>query len=224
MNLGHLGTTLDSLRKRGALGLLAAAACFPVAAFGQSQTQSSPPPAQQQQQSQPAQTASQAPAQSQTSAAPATDSVAEAARKAKAKNAAAKSVAGKTYTEEDLAGLPSRGVSVVGDGAASRPSDDYNSSQQQQNSQEAYWRGRARAIHQQMESTDAQIKQTEEDIKKYGNGGFDPSTGLRQNVIYFEDRQAKLNSLKKRRADLEKQLDDLQDEARKASVLPDWVR
>jgi len=75
-----------------------------------------------------------------------------------------------------------------------------------------------------MAATDQQIEKVKEEIKKYGNGGFDPQTGLGKNVIYVDDRQSQLTRLEKQRADLDKQMDQLQEEGRKAGAQPSWFR
>jgi hypothetical protein len=155
---------------------------------------------------------------------PKEDSLAEAARKAKAKKpAAAKS---KVYTEDDLSGLKGPGVSVVGDapkkGARrARPTDPGGDGGE--NSEE-YWRGRARQILDAIAQTDEQITQKREEIKKFGSGGFDVTTGMKDNIAYINDRNGQLKDLEKRKADLEKQLDELQDEGRKAGASPAWFR
>ena len=63
-----------------------------------------------------------------------------------------------------------------------------------------------------------------DDIKKYGSGGFDVTTGLKDNIAYIRDRNGQLKNLEKRKADLEKQLEELQDEGRKAGALASWFR
>jgi chaperonin cofactor prefoldin len=92
------------------------------------------------------------------------------------------------------------------------------------NREEAYWRSRARGLLSQMAAVDQQIEKVKEEIKKYGNGGFDPSTGLGKNVIYVDDRQSQLTRLQKQRSDLDKQMDQLQEEGRKAGAQPAWFR
>jgi hypothetical protein len=149
------------------------------------------------------------------------DSPAEAARKAKAnKPAVAK---GKVYTEEDLAGMKGHGVSVVGEapkrGAQSTEPDGGDGE-----NKEEYWRGRAQEILGQIAAMDEAIAQKKEEIKKLGNGGFDVTTGMKQNVAYIRDRNGQLQILEKRKADLEKKLDELQDEGRKAGASPAWFR
>jgi chromosome segregation ATPase len=152
------------------------------------------------------------------------DSVAEAARKAKAKKAVP--AQGKVFTEDDLSGMRKEGVSVVGNESkknvqpaktpAPEGEDDPNS--------ESYWRGKARPILEEMAAVNQQIEQLKEEIKKYGNAGFDVATGIKDNIAYVRDRNAKIEKLQKRKTALEKQLDDLQEEGRKAGAEPAWFR
>jgi hypothetical protein len=165
----------------------------------------------------------QAGSETQTATPP--DSLAEAGRKAREKKG--KQDPPKVYTEEEMSKLSSHGVSVVGEGNSGGNSSDGGYSPRgntPRDQEEAYWRSRARNLLSQMSAMDAQIEQMKEEIKKYGNGGFDPATGLTKNVIYFQDRQAQLDHLQKRRADLDRQMDQLQEEGRKAGVSPSWFR
>jgi len=163
---------------------------------------------------------------SETQTARPPDSLAEAARKAREKKA--KQDGAKVYTEEEMSKLSSHGVSVVGEGNAGGGNSSDGGYSPRGNTprdqEEAYWRSRARNLLSQMSAMDAQIEQMKEEIKKYGNGGFDPATGLTKNVIYFQDRQAQLDHLQKRRADLDRQMDQLQEEGRKAGASPSWFR
>jgi chromosome segregation ATPase len=176
----------------------------------------------QSQSSQPSPSSQQPQGQSQTQQKE--DSVAEAARKAKVKKAVP--AQGKVFTEDDLSGMRKDGVSVVGNESkksapvAQRPApedeDDPNSEQ--------YWRGKARPILDEIAAVNQQIEQLKEEIKKYGNAGFDVATGMKDSIAYVRDRNAKIEKLQKRKTTLEKQLDDLQDEGRKAGAEPAWFR
>jgi chromosome segregation ATPase len=176
----------------------------------------------QSQSSQPSPSAQQPQAQSQTQQKE--DSVAEAARKAKEKKAVP--AQRKVFTEDDLSGMRKEDVSVVGNEnkksiqTAKTPAPegevDPNSEQ--------YWREKARPILEEMAVVNQQIEQLKEEIRKYGNAGFDVATGLKDNVAYVRDRNAKIEKLQKRKTALEKQLDDLQDEGRKAGAEPAWFR
>ena len=200
--------------------------CF---AAGQSQTP--PPPKIQTQSASQSQPPAQPPPAAQTSsdAAPAELSVAEASRKAKAKKE--KLARGKVLTDDDLSGIRGNGVSVVGDGSsgasASKSADGSPTLGEASGSgahDEQYWRGKSRDLLDQIAATDQEIAKTQEEIKKYGNVGFDPSTGLKKNVIYVDDRQTKVKKLEERKQDLQKQLEQLEDEGRREGAPPAWFR
>jgi len=61
-------------------------------------------------------------------------------------------------------------------------------------------------------------------IKRYGSGGFDVTTGMKDNIAHINDRNGQLKDLEKHKADLQKQLDELQDEGRKAGAPASWFR
>jgi hypothetical protein len=200
--------------------------CF---ASGQSQT---PPPAKTQTQSASQSQSSAQPqpvTQSSSDAAPTEDSLAEASRKAKAKKE--KLGRGKVLTDDDLSGIRGNGVSVVGDGSSggsgSKSADAsaaLGEAPPSGSHDEQYWRGKSRDLLDQIAATDQEIAKTQEEIKKYGNVGFDPSTGLKKNVIYVDDRQTKVKKLEERKQDLQKQLEQLEDEGRKEGAPPAWFR
>jgi hypothetical protein len=206
---------------------LPCAATFAQSASSQSSSSSS---GSQQPSSQQSSGQTQAPPQTQAGAtidppAQKQESLGDAARKAKAnKPSAAKP---KVYTEDDISGMKGPGVSVVGSSSKKRspyadPSDgdgDYGGP-----NTEEYWRSQARQILDAIAATDEAIEQKKEEIKKYGNGGFDVTTGRQQNIAYINDREGQLKQLEKRKADLQKQLDDLADEGRKAGASPAWFR
>jgi len=210
-----------TLRILGGLLLLGTpfAAAFAQSSSDQSSssTQQSSGPAQTPAQAQPA--TPDAPPQKQ-------DSLADAARKAKAnKPAPAK---GKVYTEDDLKGMKGPGVSVVGDPPRTKkaqrraqPEDPEDDGGQ---NPEAYWRGRAQQFLDAIAQTDEQIAQKKEEIKKFGSGGFDVTTGMKDNIAYINDRNAQLKQLEAHKAELEKQFEELQDEGRKAGAPASWFR
>jgi len=152
------------------------------------------------------------------------DSLAEAARTAKAKKPTA--AKGKVYTEDDLSGMKRPGVSVVGEAPKkgthrARPADPDGEGGE---NNEEYWRGRAQEILGQIAAADEAMTRMKDDIKKYGNGGFDVTTGMKDNIAYINDRNGQLKDLEKRKVDLQKQLDELQDEGRKAGAPASWFR
>jgi len=178
-------------------------------AQSQSSSQQSPPS----QQPQP-----QASSPAQTKDAPAAD--------AAKKTGKAKPKPKKIYTEDDLSGMGRGSVSVVGKESRKKPrrtQTDDQDGDYAPNSEE-YWRGRSQPILDEIAATEQQIGQLKEDIKKYGNGGFDVQTGRQDNIAYIHDRNAQVEALQKRKAALQKELEDLEDEGRKAGAQPAWFR
>lgn len=181
-----------------------------------SPSQQTPPATQSQSQSQ---------TQSQTPQDQKEDSVAEAARKAKAKKAAAPQ--GKVFTEDDLSGMKKDGgVSVVGDSTTKKPkrASASNGNQDYAPNSEEYWRGRSQPLLNEIAAIDQQIAQIREDIKKYGTGGIDVASGYKNGVAYVEDRNGQIQTLEKKKAAVQKQLDDLAEEGRKAGAQSAWFR
>ena len=218
-------STLFVQRWKMFLPLLAASlsTALPLAAaFAQSsssqQSSSGSQPSSSQQPSSQSQTQTPPPSQSGATIDPPAqkqESLAEAARKAKAnKPSTAKP---KVFTEDDISGMKGPGVSVVG--SSPDGDGDYDP-----NGGEAYWRGRAQQILDAIAATDEAIEQKREEIKKYGSGGFDVTTGRQNNIAYINDREGQLKQLEKHKAGLQKQLDDLADEGRKAGASPAWFR
>jgi len=200
-------------------GLLAMTWPF-AAAFAQSQQASSSSEQSSTQAQPPSQTEPSAPGQPPQKE----DSLAQAARKAKTKKPTV--AKGKVYTEDDLSGMKGPGVSVVGEapkkGAQRGRPTDPNGDGGENN--EEYWRGRAQEILGQIAAVDEAMARIKDDIKKYGSGGFDVTTGMKDNIAYINDRNGQLKDLEKRKADLQKQLDELQDEGRKAGAPASWFR
>ena len=135
----------------------------------------------------------------------------------------------KVYTEEDLSGMRGNGISVVGDekpagagtAGAKKPKPQVVPMSGQD---EEYWRGKAHELLDEITATEQQIAKLKDDIKKYGAGGFDVTTGMKKNVAYIDDRNGQVKELEKRKADLEKKLDQLEEQGRKAGAEPAWFR
>jgi len=159
---------------------------------------------------------------------PAADSVADAARKSKSDKP--KTTQKKVFTEDDLPALKTGGLSVVGEkDSGTSPADAGKPSAKPAPAtgnakSEAYWRGRAQKIRDQMNALDQQISALKDEMQKGGHAGFDMQTGRNQNVVVLEDRNAKLKALEKRRDDLQKEMDALEEEARRADVPIGWLR
>ncbi len=203
---------------------LLAMACPFAAAFAQSSSSSQQSSSASQQSSAQPQTPSQTQPVALDPPPPKQDSLAEAARKAKAKKTDAPK--SKVYTEDDLKGMKGPGVSVVGDPPkrGSRRAQPADPDDDNGTNTEAYWRDRARQFLDAIAQTDEQIAQKKEEIRKFGSGGFDVTTGMKDNIAYINDRNAQLKQLETHKADLEKQFEELQDEGRKAGVPSSWFR
>jgi hypothetical protein len=138
----------------------------------------------------------------------------------------------KVYTEEDLSGMRSNDVSIVGDekpvggavGAKKANGKTTTGVVPMSGRDEVYWRGKARVLLDQIAATEQQIAKLKGDIKKYGAGGFDVTTGMKNRVAYIEDWNGQVKALERKKADLEKKVDQLQEEGRKAGAAPAWFR
>ena len=113
----------------------------------------------------------------------------------------------KVYTEEDLSAMRGNGVSVVGNekpteaGAAGTKKADGETETgvvPRSGQDEVYWRGKAHELLDRITATEQQIAKLKDDIKKYGAGGFDVTTGMKRNVAYIEDRNGQVKDLEKR--------------------------
>lgn len=178
-----------------------------------------------QSQSQPAQSTPSSQSQPQSQPPQKDASTADAAKKPQKDKPKPKRV----YTEEDLSGLRGNGISVVGDANGPARSNALASQSSGRDAtksvrDEEYWRGRASQIKEQMAAADEAIRNLQAEIKKNGAAGFDAQTGLKDNVIYVDDRNARLKELEQRRRDLDKQMDLLQEEGRKAGADSAWFR
>jgi len=210
---------------------------FSIAASAMAQSGSKPPA----QPSTPSQSQTQTPPQptSQSSTAVQTDSsdkqpsLADAARANAQKD---KPKAKRVITEDDLSSIHGK-ISVVGNQSSGDGSDDNADSDDNQygdtqeyhavsstKANEQYWRSRAQAIKSQIADVEQQISNKKDEIAKAGPAGFDASSGLSQNVIVVHDRNAELKKLEDRKQSLERQLDDLAYEGRKAGADSGWFR
>jgi hypothetical protein len=154
------------------------------------------------------------PAQSQdSSTSPAAD---------KPKDGQANSGAKKVYTNDDLKTMHGDSLSVVGTtGSQKKPATSNNTKNEQR--EQAYWHNRAQKLRSQIAEVDAQIAQITHDNSQTDSGGGAGATAG-SNPIYFGGQGVRLNNLRGRKASIEKQLDDLAEEARKAGVPPGWLR
>ncbi|HXN19043.1 MAG TPA: hypothetical protein VN875_11965 [Candidatus Binatus sp.] len=239
-------------RVRDAFGLLVVAAYFALcpapAAFGQSSqagsssTAAAPAAGQSQAQASGwthAQTQTQVQAQTKAASepqmvdqsAPQEQSLGAIARQAKAQKP--KTETTKVYTEDKLSGLSGRGVSSVGagsqgggnsDGGNSYANSGASAASGPPGNNEAYWRGRANALRDQMAGLDRQIAGIQDEIKKKGAVSVDPMSGASAGVIYIEDRNRQIKQIEEQKEKLQQSLEDLAEEGRKAGADSGWFR
>jgi hypothetical protein len=164
--------------------------------------------------------------------APATESLGEAARRARAqKTQPAKP---KVYTDDSVTTLSGHGVSVVGDGNSGGGGASYSGNsvsggggggaQGAAGSQESYWRGRANEIRRQMAACDQKISEIQDEIAKHGAVSVDPMSGAQAGVIFVEDRNAQIKQVETQKEGFERQLEELAEEGRKAGADSGWFR
>jgi hypothetical protein len=168
--------------------------------------------------------------QAQAQDAPKDDSVAAASKKGKAKKPA------KVYSEDDLRRLPGVGVSVIGqkpappEEAKGKGRDGKAAANKGENADEPevkdefYWRKRARKILDQLEAIDGQIEQAQQAARKPQPTKKDSDDPNAASAAPANDPKSVLQDLEKQKADLEKQLDALQEEGRRAGAPAAWFR
>lgn len=144
------------------------------------------------------------------------ESLADAARRARAQ----KSMRGlgKVYTSEDLSSLPHAGVSVVGGDAvagANSPVRLDSISRKPEQGAEGFWRERANTLKITMADVDAKIQRVNQNIANANGNGY---------AIRIADLDLSLPDLVQQRQKLQKQIDALEEAGRKAGAEPGWFR
>ncbi len=161
--------------------------------------------------------------------APPAESLGEAARRARTQKT--KAATPKVYTDDSVTTLSGHGVSVVGDGKGGGGGSSYSgnsyagtSAQGSAASQEQYWRGRAAAIKNQMAACDQHISEIQDEIAKHGAVTVDPMSGAQAGVIFVEDRNAQIKQVERQKEGFQRQLEELEEEGRKAGADSGWFR
>jgi len=181
----------------------------------------------------PAQKSTEAAAQNepqmQDVSAPPAESLGSAARRARTQKT--KAATPKVYTDDSVTTLSGHGVSVVGDGKGGGGGSSYSgnsyagaSAQGSAASQEQYWRGRAAAIKNQMAACDQRISEIQDEIAKHGAVTVDPMSGAQAGVIFVEDRNAQIKQVERQKEGFQRQLEELEEEGRKAGADSGWFR
>jgi len=136
----------------------------------------------------------------------------------------------KVYTNDDLNGHGKGEISVVGSSKqAVRPGDTATNGPKN----EQYWRSRAQKLRNQMADVDRQIAQVEAANQKERAAATNPSGTSPQTApvgAYYGGSRAsnqyenQMKRLKVRKAQIQEQIDQMEEEARRANVPPGWLR
>lgn len=156
-------------------------------------------------------------------------SLGDVARKEEARRKAV-SKAGRTYTNESLQGTPSEAPQAAPAPAAAPPAGDGKAPDQTKEpdpkKDEAYWRGRVTQVRDGLERARTFREALQSQINAL-TADFSRRDDPAQRGVVASNRQkalAELERVNKEIADFEKQLVDIEDEARKAGVPPGWIR
>lgn len=136
-----------------------------------------------------------------------------------------KSASPRVLTNEDLATGKAVGaapVNTVGP-AASTPAARNSSTSDGHRKGEAYWRGRAKQIRDEIEKVDKQIKALNEKTQTGKSEGIKIGFETYNSVIYA-DFESQVKELEKHKEKLQKAMTALEEEARKGGALPGWLR
>lgn len=132
----------------------------------------------------------------------------------------------KVYTNEDLKRMDPGDVSVVGNSrATAKPGTTTAANGQAKNEQ--YWRNRAQKLRAEMAEVDRQIAEmtAADQAKGAGTGSSNGSTAPPLSAYHTASRaNTQLQRLQSRKAQLQRQMDQLEDEAQRAGVPPGWLR
>ena len=124
------------------------------------------------------------------------------------------------YTNDDLRTMGRSDVSVVG--KTEKPGKATTSNEPKN---EAYWHNRAQKLRDQIADVDRQIAEFNRQEPAAGGSSSTPPPPPGAYTVGAHSRTtAQLERLQNRKAALEQQMEQLQDEARKAGVPPGWLR
>ena len=136
------------------------------------------------------------------------------------KDTAANSTPKKVYTNDDLRGMERADVSVVGKGE--KPAKTAPTANEKKD--QAYWHNRAQKLRDQIADVDRQIAQfNHQEQAATGSSSAPPPPGA-YTLGARSRASAQLERLQNKRAALLQQMDQLEEEARRADVPAGWLR
>jgi hypothetical protein len=128
----------------------------------------------------------------------------------------------KVYTNDDLKGMHDDDISVIGNSGQQKKTP--NSTAKNGQRDQAYWHNQAQKLRNQIADVDRQIAQFTASNPQNAAGEGPVNTTNGTNATYIGSQGNRLRNLQARKAALEKQLDELEEQARKAGVPPGWMR
>ena len=136
-----------------------------------------------------------------------------------------KSASPRVLTNEDLAASKATGATPVNTvrPPGSKPDAKNSSTAAGPRKGEAYWRGRAKQIRDEIETVDKQIKALNEKTQTGKSDGIKIGFETYNSVIYA-DFESQVKELEKHKEKLQKAMTALEEEARKEGALPGWLR
>ena len=129
----------------------------------------------------------------------------------------------RVLTNEDITGgkqTSTKPVNTVGTG--SKP-ETKNPSSAADKKSEAYWRGRAKQIRDEIDSVDKKIKALNEKTQTGKSDGIKIGFETYNSVIYA-DFESQVKELERQKEKQQKMMTALEEEARKSGALPGWLR
>jgi len=158
--------------------------------------------------------------QSSDSSTPATD---------KPKDSTTTAPAKKVYTNDDLRSMHGDNLSVVGNSPQQQKkpatNNGANNSAKNDERQQAQWHNRAQKLRDQLAEVDRQIAQLNANLPA-NTSSLSTSSGSSQSAVgsLYGPAAARLQNLQNRKATIEQQMEQLEEEARKAGIPPGWLR
>ena len=156
------------------------------------------------------------------------DSVAEAARKAREKAKANAAPAKKTYTNDNVSALRVNEISVLAPNAnqVKDAAPDTAAKPAEPKKDEAYWRKRFADARTKLELAQKDLDVSQRELNLLQTQYYaDPNKALQQQLTRddINTKNAKVDEMKQRVADLTQAIEDLKDEMRQAGGLPGWA-
>jgi hypothetical protein len=156
------------------------------------------------------------------------DSVADAARKAREKQKTNPAPAKKTYTNDNVSNLRSNEITVLAPNAnqLKDTAPDASPKPAEVKKDEAYWRKKFADARTKLEFAQKDLDISQRELNLLQTQYYaDPNKALQQQLTRddINTKNAKVDEMKQKVADLTQAIEDLKDEMRQAGGLPGWA-